>query len=725
MHINSPSVSGSLSHSINHIYQLSLIHSERITLFYLFTLFSMLAAYMFTYPIIISDTDLWYHLNGGRYFWETGSISSSAFFSFIEPEKYRTNYFWGFQAAIFKIYDLTGYYGLLFIKSILVMTSAYFISRIITGNIKIRHTHVFQLLLIALVIYLISLRGNIVRPHLISYAMIPAFIYILLHNRKHIYILPFLTVIWVNFHGVEWPVGALICGSFFLQYLYDFKTHGDKRKLKDALWVALCIPAIFINPYGYKILLAPFILDPDTYLFIGELKETTIFTSSFLTDQPFLSQRGIIFILFCINIYTIIVLWLKNRLTISKALLSIGAILLLFKGQRFIWEWILLSTPVFWSACIHIYRDNPIKQKHVVSSSLITLTLLSPIALWSSEFNSYNHHPYDYTNSPTPTTDFIKHIGLKNARYMAPPSLAGYIQWELHPNTLVHSDMEFPPFDGLDYFEYLKSITTRNGLEHIRKKYNPDYLGVPSHIHTFHKLSQESNLFVPIFMDDHIVLYINKELHPEIADKHQLKHINPYTPLQNISEENIASQISEIEKIVRFSEFSQDNLVTLISYLITNKQYESALKYTKLLKNRYRNNPNTLFLQGQIYENLNDYQRAIDTYNQALEEPETSLTNTIHSYLADSYYQTENYRMAYKHHKKSFNPYQKKESLKRYFSFGYSAVVVGDLRRGRRLFRQMLMLSDDENIDIEITNNARELIRRIDDGEFSSSIFNL
>jgi len=721
MQKNTHSIHQIVTSFLDYFHSSSFKHSDRAAITYIGLLFLGLTAYMMSSPIIVTDTDMWYHLNGGRYFWETGTVSSSTFFSFIEPEKYRTNYFWGFQALSFKIYDLFGYQGLIVLKTSLVLVSGFFVSKIILGENKFKAANIFQLLVIALAIYLISLRGNIVRPHLISYALIPIFIYILLHRPKYIFTLPVLTVIWANFHGVEWPVGALISGAFFLQFIQNFRETGDKKYITYALWTLSCLPAILVNPYGYNIFLAPFSIDPDTYLFISELKETTIFTSTLITDYPSISQGGIIFLLFTISLYAIFMLWIKQKLTLVHVLLSIGAMTLLFKGQRFIWEWLFLSTPLFWSACTLIFENNPIKHKHATISFIVSLALISPFAMWAKKSFTFNDYPYDYTQSPTPTTEFIKQLGVKG-KYMAPASLAGYIQWELYPDLLIHSDMEFPPFDGIDFLESLKAMTSEMGLTHAIKKYNPDYFSVPISVKQFPKFVEATNTFTLISFDDHLALYLNKNTHPELATQHELKHINPFEIFDSIQEEDLSPYINELKALTKFNAYSEDILTALISYLIKDKKYTEALEYISLLKNIYRTNQNALFLEGQVYENLEQYDLAIQTYKKALNGPESELHKALHTYLADSYYQIADYNAAYKHYKMNFNPFQKQENIKRYFKFGYSSIVIGDINQAKRLLTYMLMLDTGETENAELIDKAKTLLERIENNQFKSSL---
>ena len=78
--------------------------------------FFIILIYIFlSWPIggAYSDSDLWYHLSGGRYFFENGEIPSDAYFSFISPEKEWSNYYWLFQIVVYSIHTISGYYGLI------------------------------------------------------------------------------------------------------------------------------------------------------------------------------------------------------------------------------------------------------------------------------------------------------------------------------------------------------------------------------------------------------------------------------------------------------------------------------------------------------------------------------------------------------------------------------------------------------------------------------------
>src|SRR4030043_2087180 len=93
----------------------------------IFFFFLILIGYFMTWPIVGYDTDLWYHLSGGRYFWENGTIAKDAFFSYITPPKSWYNYYWLFQVIVYKVFQWTGYYGLIVLRCFLFALTALFI----------------------------------------------------------------------------------------------------------------------------------------------------------------------------------------------------------------------------------------------------------------------------------------------------------------------------------------------------------------------------------------------------------------------------------------------------------------------------------------------------------------------------------------------------------------------------------------------------------------------
>jgi hypothetical protein len=175
--------------------QLWLTKNQRaISVVYVTTVLLMMFTYLLGLSIRMTDTDMWYHLTGGRFLFETGNPANPTDISFL-PARDNLNYFWGFQAIVFAIWSVFDYFGLIVMKSFLMLGTAWFLVKIIAADSKISMLGLWQLLLLSLIVYLLSSRGVAVWPHLFSYLFISFFIYTLMYREKWFAVLPLLTIL--------------------------------------------------------------------------------------------------------------------------------------------------------------------------------------------------------------------------------------------------------------------------------------------------------------------------------------------------------------------------------------------------------------------------------------------------------------------------------------------------------------------------------------------------
>ena len=95
----------------------------------------LLGLYLLNQPIRFSDTDLWYHLSGGRFLLETGRLANPLDLSFIEPKRDYLNYFWGFQGLVYVIWSAAGYLGLIVMKALVLLATAWFAAKIVISDV--------------------------------------------------------------------------------------------------------------------------------------------------------------------------------------------------------------------------------------------------------------------------------------------------------------------------------------------------------------------------------------------------------------------------------------------------------------------------------------------------------------------------------------------------------------------------------------------------------------
>jgi len=736
-------------------------HSVLIRAFVPLLLFSFIA-FLLAMPVAMTDTDLWYHLNGGRYFWTMGRVPDTAFFSYITPEKHWINYFWGFQALVYPIHNYFGYTGLIMFKALLLSGTALFLYHLFRGNEPGRYSP-YVIALLALALFVLTGRTAGVRPHLFSYLFIPFFLYAFEARGRLLPILPIATVIWVNVHGVEWIVGALICGAYFIGAIYQRFINKDFSQKGLIFWTLACLPALFVNPHGYQILYTPFAIPPDLEMFIQELaqKELTDFLTVLVSGFQIKTDYAAQSILFISTALTLIYLFLHKRLRLEHAVIGIGAIFLLFQGVRFIWEWLLLSSVILKALIGAIPREAPHPANRYLRL-LLPMIVASPLFAWYSISKTWGNYPLDDTRLPVGITRFIASSGIKG-RILTPPSRAGYIQWKLYPDVLIHSDMEFPPFDAVDFFENANSYKDTRSLSHFVNKYGPDFISVPRRASEFPKIIKKKPEYTLVYFDNTQTLYINNKKHPDIASSHALKHINPYEPFKGLRDKNdkdqqnddnslfpIASaagdkdtgipgaennkkvqlaeesevkrdfekEIPELQGILKIYPENQLALHILSHLFLEKDQYEKSRTYAEKLYSLYPKDPNGPLLIGLNYEGETRCKEAIDYFNEALKLAATPYQRRIRLHVARCYYQTKDFISAYEHFSKSFNPYVYKEEYEDFFQYAYSSIIVGELERAKRLLKMLLLQKDPEKKEINV--NAHALIKKLDSGELKT-----
>ena len=217
---------------------------------YLVILYLTAGYFLLRHSIQAHDTDMWYHLNGGRYFFTHGFPPTDSFFSFLSPPRERPDYFWLFQVLIYKVHELSGYYGLIVLRAVTYLTLITLVLCYLSRGLD-RRQHVYVVMLVALYMMVLLHRYLVIRPHIFSYIFIPAFIYLLERPSRKILLLPLLAVFWCNLHGITYPILLLICGSYTCEYLVACKRYRDMPlKQLSQLSVVLALQA-FANGISY------------------------------------------------------------------------------------------------------------------------------------------------------------------------------------------------------------------------------------------------------------------------------------------------------------------------------------------------------------------------------------------------------------------------------------------------------------------------------------------
>src|SRR3989339_44894 len=570
--------------------------------------FLLLIGYFIAWPIQMTDTDLWYHLSGGRYFWRHGTIARDAFFSYITPPKSWYNYYWLFQVVVYKIFQWTDYYGLIALRCLLYFLTTLFICLSFAHRHENRTELLFGLFLFVACAVVILSREMAVRPHLFSYLFIVVFLFILEFKRGKIWLLPILGIFWSNIHGIEYPVMFLIVFAYLAEiYWRQFRkilpgsAVGKKEK-----WLLISIfYTIFITPGVIDLVQTPFIVSFQNaayqHLYVSELLPIPF--RNFFIFAP-VSVQGLIsslqnLIVLLVAAFLLIGLW-KRKLRISHAILFIGAILLLAKHGRFSCEFTLLSIPLLRHGA-HMIAERIQFPRRVVAFTLPVVVVLLPLLVFHSMMGNRPAYPFSPSNLPTGVIRFLNQHAA-GGKILNEANTGGYFPWALSPKFKIYMDMQMSIFSDTDFAAASNAFFDANAFKTFIQKYDPSFISVSLNRPYFKKVVAIDSRFVPVFFDQAELLYVNKSHHADLAERYALKAIDPFHYGEVIYADESAEKLSEI-----FSEASrildQDpanyrahHILSSIS--VVRRQYDKALFHAEAIIRFYPEQSHGYALKG-------------------------------------------------------------------------------------------------------------------------------
>ena len=209
------------------------------------------------------DPDLWWHIKIGQRILETHQWPTVEQYSFTAPGQRWRAYEWLGEVLLAVVYRTGGLRGLgvlLVLLGVLFASALYYYTTIRCGNPKAGF-------LAAAVLLSLANWFNL-RPQMLGYLFL-LFTLIILEwfrqgNRRAIWLLPPLILLWVNTHG-SWIIGLGAIGVYLVSGMIKFHigsaesrlwNTADRRHLTIVFMMSLI--AIFITPYGAGIATFPF-----------------------------------------------------------------------------------------------------------------------------------------------------------------------------------------------------------------------------------------------------------------------------------------------------------------------------------------------------------------------------------------------------------------------------------------------------------------------------------
>lgn len=646
------------------------------------------------------DTDLWFHLDYGRYIFENGFYTYPTYFSYIEPPviRYGSNC-WLFQALIYKIYHFFDYHGLIALRAIVYLATASLVMIFLFSNSK-RVNKSYPLLLIVSTLYFMFLmpRFHLIRPHMFDYMFIAAFIYLLESRDKRMLFLPVIAILWSNLHAIVFIIPLIIILSYIIEFFFKQiknREHIKKDGLPFIIPAVISMGAVFITPFAYQQI---------TELSRGLFEKSfiTLYTLEFmkvrhedilslhvLTMSP--THSTVFSIIFFGAVISFMTALLKKNMRISHLLMFAGGVVLLTRGNRFMYEFALLSLPMIRNAVSGEVSALQKRQFTIPKIIIAGVLMLIPFIYLDRFFENPPRYPFSTKNLPHGVAAFLKKVDA-SGNILNHPNEGGYLRWMLYPDYKIFVDMEFPGFfNDEDAFVALNIFYDREVLKKFMQKYDPPFIIVPGRITGFKELIKEYPDYLMVFFDDTAVLYVNRNDYPEIAERYALKAIDPFTligtDLNRMNDEDIDSFLRELKRIN--GTVPDISLVNQTIGMILNKRgnHKEALKYAENIIINHPEMPKGYRLKADIYMLKEEYEEAIKYIEMAIERSEEADRYDLYRKLWVCYSKLEKPAKAYKALSKVVNIYSPETSYIDLFNLGILSLSDGRIDEALMLFK--------------------------------------
>lgn len=669
-----------------------IIAIRKYYLFFLLFLFFLILAYFFiTWPIVMTDTDLWYHLSGGRYFWQEKSIANDAFFSYIQPPKDWYNYYWLFQVIIYKIYQATDYYGLILLRGLLYLVTALFICFCLLRRARNHAEILIGLLMFIGCTVVIMYRELLVRPHLFSYLFIVVFLYVLEFKRDKIWLLPILGIVWSNVHGIEYPVMFLIVFAYLLEiYWNQFrKIPATKETGRAEKWLLISVfYTIFITPGVIKLVQIPFSVSFQTsayqHLYVAELLPIPVQNFFIYTLMPvqaavFSIQNIIIILVVCSFLLCV---W-KREMRISHVILLIGALLLVVKHTRFTYEFTLLSIPLL-SRGVSLAAQKDWFPRRFMAFAVSLIVVLLPLLMFHNVLKNRPAYPFSESNLPTGVARFLINNASDGGKILNEPNTGGYLPWALGDKFKIYMDMQMSLFSDTDFATAINAFSDENVFRAFIKKYEPSFISVSLHKPYFRNVIAGDKRFIPVFFDHAELLYVNKDSYGNLVKQFELKAIDPFhyqtIDYEELGENKLAPMFAEASGMWKSDPANYAANHILGSIAIVRKQYDRALHYAETILQHYPEQAHGYALKGDALFGMEKFTEAALLYEKALDMSQNAKHENVYWNLHASYVKLKKYKEAYQVLSKYVNPFNPATDYKEIYQLGISAASVGKTR---------------------------------------------
>jgi hypothetical protein len=426
---------------------------------------------------LLNDGDTGFHIRAGEYILDTFSIPRQDIFSFLSPLPPWTAHEWLSEIVMAFAHMALGLTGVVIFFAFFISLTYYLLIKFLRKE----HDNILLLAGMVLLVAISSYHHFFARPHIFSLLFLVIWYHILdqfqYKDRNHLYLLPIMTLVWVNLHGA-FIIGFVLLGTYFTGNMIfyfqaqagDMPAHGAKAK-KLLVIGLFCLLAALVNPVGYKILLFPFDFVANQYL-IAHVNE--FLPTSFQKPLPYK----------CLFIITLAVLFMaKNRLNWIELILVLGFTYMSLYSVRNITLFAIIVAPIIVRRLDEMMQNSKnkavlflnAKSQSFAETDRTTRGYAWPVAaccvvLFLGAVGIIQHG-FDPKKKPVEAVNFLENEPISGNMFNN-DEFGDYLIYAAYPKYRVFFDGRSDMY-GVDHMkEYFKVTGIQTGWKEVLKKFD-------------------------------------------------------------------------------------------------------------------------------------------------------------------------------------------------------------------------------------------------------------
>ena len=444
------------------------------------------------------DTDLGWHLRNGQYLLTQWRLPTHDSYSFTAVGSFWIDHSWLSEAVYYSAWRLLGLRGifLVFLLAIsaLVLTVFFVTLKRAEDPLSAGVLTIFGGLL--------AMVGFTPRAQNLGWLCFTLVFAILLsfRDRRHgpLWLIPIIFCFWINCHA-GWPFGLAVFALIFVggfiqrdigQLTAAPWTESDKKKLTTTL--AASIVALFVNPFGYRLVLYP--------LDLAFRQAVNVSMGGEWASVDFNDPRGIYVIIALVAVFAMVLLP-RRPWRIDDVMLTILALFCGLKHIRFLMVTGIVLPPILARQLPALSSYDPRRERRVLNFVVVAAVAVMVVVAFPSSQHLEAEFEHFFPGNA------IRYLAAhpQEGNLLNHYEWGGYLEWKL-PETKTFIDSRTDIFEYRGVLQDYIAISTFNHTDELLDRYKIGYVLYPASTPLDYFLSKRAD-WECVFRDSQAVIY--------------------------------------------------------------------------------------------------------------------------------------------------------------------------------------------------------------------------